>query len=456
MSNYHQYGYTQEGKVYLKGYAQHPDRQIGVVKESPEESLKYFADRYDHLLQKIEEMEAAVEESQNKGSYLMKLIHLRQSLDTYNALGDFPALIERLNALERFIQEYIEQNRTKNLEIKKNLLQEAQTLVKGQDWETVAEQLKELKMRWIRTGSTHEEEELCQEFDHLLDDFFERRKNFYEDLKNLTDKRMTAYRNLIRALKDINKKKTNEAEDRREVIRIQKEWKDVGRINKWRYLKLWKKYKREIDLFFGNENSEGEQPAPTPATSTRNPTTETLPRRRRRIGEAVSTPQRIFSTKVIQTPEGILARKEEICQEVEEILNGSIHTVSLDAIKERQNEWRVLGMVQYNEKDKQLNIQFRSVCNEIFEHYNLYKFVRSSVDGFVQKTRFEQLKIKIRVLKEFIKQEETELARMPAPSPTNNDPRDKSRLQYINKINKVKTQKRMLRKMQQELDSDFY
>lgn len=464
MENYQEYGYVKDGKVYLKGYMDFPDREIGVVKESQEASMAYFADRYEHLLSKIDEMEQAVQESQNKGSYLMKLLHLRQSLPTYNALGDFPALFERLEQLEQFIRDYIAQNRVKNLEIKQALLEEAKQLTQSKDWEDSAEKLKELKMRWIRTGSTHEEEELCQEFDNLLDDFFERRKQFYEELKELTQRRMAKYRNLIRALKDINNKKVKDPEDRAKVIEIQRDWKEVGRINKWRYLKLWKKYKREVDDFFGNPGGEQESASPSRSRSVMSSAGNTgeRPRRRRRISEprrnvtpVSSTSQKAFTTKELSQPE-ILDRKRELCAEVEEILDGNVHNVSLDAVKERQMDWRNLGMIQNNETDKELNIRFRATCNEIFEHYNLYKTVRDKVEGFTQKTRFEQLKIKIKMLKDIIRQQETELGYMTPPQQHNRDPRDKSRLKYINKINKIKTQKRMLRKMQHDLSSDFY
>ncbi|MEM6299641.1 MAG: DUF349 domain-containing protein [Bacteroidota bacterium] len=459
MKNYQDYGYTKDGKVYLKGYNDLPDREVGVVKESEEASLQYFADRYDNLIQKVEEMESDIEDSQNKGSYLMKLVHLRDSLADYNAIGDFPAVIERLNKMEAFIKDYIEQNRTKNLDIKQALLQEAHELVSGEDWEDIADKLKDLKIRWIRTGSTHQEEALCEEFDNLLDDFFERRKDHYERLKELTNKRMRQYRDLIRALKDVNNKKTKDSEDRAAVINIQRDWKDVGRINKWRYLKLWKKYKREVDIFFGNEIDEEEE---TPQRSSRiQPRMDAAPRRRipvegrERERRPVESPSRkVFSSEKL-SPSQTIERKTELCEDVEEMLNGNIHNVSLDAVKERQMEWRNLGMIQNDESDKELNIRFRSVCNEIFEHYNLYKVVRNRVDDFVNKTQFEQLKIKIKMIRDIIKQEENELSRM-TPPPRQGDPRDRSRMQYINKVNKVKTQKRMLRKMQNELDGAFY
>jgi hypothetical protein len=71
----------------------YPDRQIGEVKQSVEASVKYFRDRFETAIQKVDELYKLVEEAQNKGSYLMKLLHLRQYLIEFDGLGDYPALL---------------------------------------------------------------------------------------------------------------------------------------------------------------------------------------------------------------------------------------------------------------------------------------------------------------------------------------------------------------------------
>ena len=83
-----EFGYISDGKVYLKGYFEYPDRQIGEVKVSPEASVKYFRDRFETARQKVDELYTLVETALNKGSYLMKLIHLRQYLAEFDGLGD--------------------------------------------------------------------------------------------------------------------------------------------------------------------------------------------------------------------------------------------------------------------------------------------------------------------------------------------------------------------------------
>ena len=190
------YGYIKEENVYLKGYNDKADRQIGVVKESPEASIAYFEDRYQKLVEKVNEVAQAIEESQNKGSYLMKLVHIRESLETYNAIGDYTAIEKRILELEQGIEDYISENRVKNTEIKTALLAEAQTLKDSDDWEEVSEYLKDLKMRWIRTGSVgDEDEEMSEEFDRCLDVFFERRKAFFDNERIVNDERILLQKN---------------------------------------------------------------------------------------------------------------------------------------------------------------------------------------------------------------------------------------------------------------------
>jgi predicted ribosome quality control (RQC) complex YloA/Tae2 family protein len=115
----HPYGYITDNKVYLKGFLNQPDRVIGEVKEDEASTIKYFEDRFSSLLEKIEALKKDIEENQNKGSFLMKLIHLKDSLLEYDALGDFVPLIEELEKIQVSLEEIIKKNRERNLEIKR-------------------------------------------------------------------------------------------------------------------------------------------------------------------------------------------------------------------------------------------------------------------------------------------------------------------------------------------------
>ena len=153
----HPYGYIKDGKVFLKGFLGKPDREIGEVKEDEASTISYFEARFEQVKEKVEKLKADIHENQNKGSFLMKLIHLRDSLYATDALGDFIPLIEELNQQETYLNEIIQANRTKNLEVKKGLILEAEAMKNDTDWKETAEKFKDLKLRWINTGPVDKE-----------------------------------------------------------------------------------------------------------------------------------------------------------------------------------------------------------------------------------------------------------------------------------------------------------
>ncbi|MEZ4902925.1 MAG: hypothetical protein R2822_14820 [Spirosomataceae bacterium] len=110
-----EYGYVLDGKVFLKGYLGNPDRQIGEVKRTEQEAIDYFKNRFSIATAKVEQLEKDVEEAQNKGSYLTKLVQLRKKLLSFDGLGDFVPLLARLDALEVVLEDLIKVNQEKTL-----------------------------------------------------------------------------------------------------------------------------------------------------------------------------------------------------------------------------------------------------------------------------------------------------------------------------------------------------
>src|SRR5690606_26921671 len=136
----------------------------------------YFEERFKMAENKISDLETAVETAENKGSYLMKLIHLKEYLANIDALGDFEALFVRLENLEQMLNELITQTRANNLIIKRDLIKEAEKMRGSSDWKENTEKFKELKAQWIKTGNVEKEhqEEINRQFSEIVDDFFTR------------------------------------------------------------------------------------------------------------------------------------------------------------------------------------------------------------------------------------------------------------------------------------------
>lgn len=414
------YGYAKDGKVYLYAYMDFPEREIGFVRESDEVSIDYFTRRFELARLKVAELAHGVQTSQNKGSYLMKLLHMREYLATFNGLGDFPELFGKLDALEEEIRRYILVNRGKNLDIKRALLQDVDKIYTAMrtfqhhgQWAEATLQLKDLKMKWIKTGSTPSEydDELNLQFNQKIEEFFKERSRFLDAFNKIFEERRSKYANLINELRQIN---SLDIDATNRVQEIQEEWKNVGKIAKKVFARLLKSFKYELTVYYNRQKKRQEKP---------------------------------------KTP---LEQKQDLVAKVESML-ANVETARLDEVKRIQGLWKNIAKIPDAIQEKDLNTKFKIACNEIFEYHFLLKTVKSKHDNFVQKTRFEQLKIKIRTLKDTIKDDEVLLNEM-------NAARNKYKIgteqppmtaDHINLINKIKTKQRILKKLQDALEKNY-
>lgn len=241
------FGKIKEGKIILNAWGDLPDRQIGEIKdEDVNASTNYFVQRFEELEKKISNLEKEIEESQNKGSFLMKLIHLKEQLDTHDGLGDYQDLLERLERQESLLKDFIEKNREKNSEIKKALLAEVKAAADKINWKEATVEIHDIKERWIKTGNAKEEDQkiLDEEFWGVLEQFFEKKKQFYEDKKLLGEKRKRDYEALIAkagALENLHGKERFDT-----VKSLKEEWKAIGNIPKEEYTELLHAFNKKL------------------------------------------------------------------------------------------------------------------------------------------------------------------------------------------------------------------
>lgn len=180
------------------------DREIGEVKEDEASTIAYFENRFALLEQKVEKLKKDIADNHNKGSFLMKLVHLKESLHESDALGDFTRLIQDLEHQEEYLNEIIAENRAKNLELKQALIKEAESMTNDTDWKATTEFYKQLKLRWIKTGPVDKaiEAEIEEEFESYVQNFFENRRHYYEGLSLQADENIKVYESLVAQARD--------------------------------------------------------------------------------------------------------------------------------------------------------------------------------------------------------------------------------------------------------------
>lgn len=369
-----EYGYIRNERVYLRGFFDFPDRQIGEVKQSPEASVAYFRDRFETARQKLEELYRLVDEAQNKGSYLMKLVHLRQYLSEYDGLGDYPALFRRLDVLEDELRQNIDVNRARNLEIKLALIQEAEAFANSTEWKETSETFKELKAKWIKTGAVvkEREEEVETRFNQIIDGFFDRRKVFFEARAQESKAKLARFEDLVRQANEM-KDDLNMGATAAKFKKLQEQWKKVGKMPKFQMEQVWNEFKQVNDYFF------------------------------ERYKKA-----RLASGNYVKRVDPKQAAQEKMCQEAESLLESTNFQQAADRAKQLLMDWKNVGILP-KKQDRQVSDRFRAACDKIFELNYLMRVVKRKHFFYEKKLRPEQLQIKISVMSDLIRKDKFEL-----------------------------------------------
>ncbi len=371
----HPFGYIKDGKVFLKGFLGRHDREIGEVKESDSSTLQYFEARFEQIKDKVAKLKSDIEENQNKGSFLMKLIHLRDSLFESDALGNFVPLIKELDQQEVLLNEIIQANRTKNLEVKKSLIIEAEALKNDTDWKETAEKFKDLKLRWIKTGPVEKEinEEIEQQFNEAIQTFFENRRHFFEGLALQAEENIKVYEALV-----VQAREAHDLPDAKMAFeiskRIQREWKEAGKVPAEKRQPLWDEFSKLNNRIF-SRYKRGLNPGPQ------------------------------------MHPREVLRKIEGMVEELKKMAHQPSSYAITTRAKAIQEDWKKLPM----RKPKEANLPARSYqffMDIIFEKAFLEKLAHSKYEDFDDKSTEEQNQIKSSILKDLLHRDQGELETM--------------------------------------------
>jgi len=368
----HPYGYIKEDKVYLKGFLNQEDRIIGEVKEDEESTIKYFEDRFKMVEEKVATLKKDIEENQNKGSFLMKLIHLRDSLMQYDALGDFVPLIEELNHLETYLEEIIKSNRERNLEIKKGLILEAEALKNDTDWKKTTEEFKNLKLRWIKTGPVEKEfeEDIESQFNEAVEHFFQNRKDYYDGLALQAEENVKVYEALVQQAREAHD--LHDVKQAFEISKkIQKQWKESGRVPADKRQPLWDEFSKLNNRIFSKFKRVAQQAAFLP-------------------------------------PRELIKKTEQMSEEMKQLAKSEPSSEVFNAAKKLQTDWKQLPPKKPRDA-QQFSKNFVFFADVVFEKSFLQRLVKSKNPDYDTMDQKEQKQAKANLLRDLIHRDQKEL-----------------------------------------------
>jgi hypothetical protein len=243
-----------------------------------------------------------------------------------------------------------------NLIAKTALCEKAESLLTEEsnsirEWQNMTRQFNDLFKVWKTVGPApkKQNDEIWERFKTSLDGFFTEKKEYFGKLK---DQQVNNYNIKLdlcvqaEALKD----STEWRNTTRDLINMQKQWREVGPVPRKHSDKIWKRFRTACDEFF-NRKSE------------------------------------YFSN--IKEEEGTnLKKKEELIKQVEEYNFEGNKGDNLGVLKDFQRQWTEIGFVPFKEKDRLQNT-FRDVVNKQLDKLNISN-TEMTMSNY--KSRFEVIK----------------------------------------------------------------
>ena len=233
--------------------------------------------------------------------------------------------------------EYFEKQKDdqrRNLDAKIALCEEVEAINKLEmknfrDFDEKADKVVELQKIWRTIGFAPKKQnnKVYQRFREACDAFFEKKRGFYADNKEIQLNNLQRKTELCiqaEALQESTDwKATSDA-----LIKLQKDWKEIGPVPRKQSERSWKRFRKACDHFF-NRKTE-------------------------------------FFTDLDTSYEDNLKAKLAIIEELEKFDPGPDVQAAFERLKELQRKWTDIGFVPFNMKDE-ITIKYRNALNKEFD-----------------------------------------------------------------------------------------
>lgn len=244
---------------------------------------------------------------------------------------------EATSQINKSHHEYFEKQKDeqrKNLEAKIALCEEVEAINQAEiknfrDFDEKAEKIVALQKMWRTIGFAPKKQnnKVYQRFRESCDIFFEKKRGFYADNKEIQLNNLQVKTDLCiqaEALQESTDwKATSDA-----LIKLQREWKEVGPVPRKQSERTWKRFRKACDQFF-NRKAE-------------------------------------YFANLDTSYEDNLKAKQAIIDELSKFDPGNDVHAAFERLKEIQRRWTEIGFVPFNKKEEITNA-YRNVLNKEFD-----------------------------------------------------------------------------------------
>ncbi len=306
-------------------------------------------DRKKNLETKIE-LTKKVEELHKENSLKRSFILLNKYHEEFKNAGPVPKesreaiwhafkpASDSVYEQKRKVYEELEVGKEDNLKKKQILVEKAELLnavtpENAKAWNKKYEDFENLFADWKKIGPIprSNKDAVWISFNSIRNDFYTKRKEFYKALNSVRNENLKLKEVLcdkVEALKD------NEdwGETSKAIIRLQKEWKEIGPVPDKVNQAIWKRFRAACDHFFNNKNTA-------------------------------------FAGQRVKEEEN-LKQKEVLIQKLETLLEskGNAKTVFAE-LKQISSDWRTIGYVPLKAV-KRINTGYDKANNAVYKKFS--------------------------------------------------------------------------------------
>jgi hypothetical protein len=234
-----------------------------------------------------------------------------------------------------------EELKENNLQLKKNLVEKAKTLLtevaKGNvgKWNEITNKLIEIQNEWKTIGRTTQKDNdiVWNEFRTTCDEFFNNKKEFFSTVHEQQGEVKKAKMALIEKAEALQNS-TDWQKTSQDLIKIQDAWKKQHLVNEREEGKLFFRFRKACNTFFDAKKAHHEA-----------------------VGAAL---------------EGNVQVKEEIIAKITAFSFGDDVAENLKQVKQFSSDWNTSGQIPFKER-KRLNDAFYTKLDELYEQLNMNK-----------------------------------------------------------------------------------
>ena len=244
---------------------------------------------------------------------------------------------EATSQINKSHHEYFEKQKDdqrKNLEAKITLCEEVEAInlleiMNFKDFDERADKVVEMQKIWRTIGFApkNQNNKVYQRFRDACDSFFEKKRGFYSENKEVQLTNLQLKNELCIQAESLQEstewKSTSDA-----LIKLQKEWKEIGPVPRKQSEKCWKRFRKACDHFFNRKT--------------------------------------VFFAELDTSYEDNMKAKLAIIEELEKFPPSVDVHAAFEHLKELQRKWTDIGFVPFNMKDEITN-KYRIALNREFD-----------------------------------------------------------------------------------------